>query len=155
MATITTLMACMRIHCSNAATLAVVADLAERFGRRRHRRRGEAGVRPCRRPRRGSAPRRAGTISTSSPERPPRPSAEFRAALPKVRELQWRSQVVFGPACEYIAKEARGVDLVVATASIPSIGVFFLPGEAEVGDLLMRLGRPTLRRSLQRLPASN
>ncbi len=142
MATIATLMACMQIHGSNAAMLAVVGDLAERFGS------AVIGVAA----RQGSA---HVVIRGAGPAAPRRhdlnkfireaaaAEAEFRAALPKVRDLQWRSQVIIGPACEYIANEARGVDLVVATLDSAD-GIFFPSGEAEVGDLLMRLGRPTL-----------
>ena len=69
--------------------------------------------------------------------------AEFRSALGKVPVLGWRSQLTFGPVCEYVANEARGADLVVA-AHDPGDQLFFPSGQAEAGDLLMRLGRPAL-----------
>jgi nucleotide-binding universal stress UspA family protein len=141
LATIATLMACMRID-HNAGMLSVVADLAERFG---------AAVI-------GVAARQASTqviVPGAGPRAPHQhdldkfiveaaaAETEFRAALPKVQDLQWRSQMTFGPVYEHIADEARCVDLVVA--ALGSVDRFFFPsGQAEIGDLLMRLGRPTL-----------
>ncbi len=142
MATITTLMACMRINCSNAAMLTVVADLAERFGAAVigvAAKQGSAQVVD-----RGAGPRAPGRHELDKLIREAATvESEFRVALPKVQDLQWRSQVIFGPASEYIADEARSVDLVVATLDSAD-RIFFPSGEADVGDLLMRLGRPTL-----------
>ena len=142
MATIATLMACMRINASNAGVLAVVADLAARF---------DSTVI-------GVAARQGSThvvVRGAGPRAPRRhdfdkfvqeaaaAESEFRATLAKVQDLQWRSQVIFGPASEYIANEARRVDLVVVTRESAD-GIFSVSGEADVGDLLMRLGRPAL-----------
>ena len=141
MATITTLMACMRTD-HNAGMLAVVADLAGRFGA------AVIGVAA----RQASTP---GIVRGVGPREPDRhdfdkfvdlsaaAEAEFRAALPKVQDLQWRSQMTFGPVYEYVAAESRGADLVVATLDSGE-GIFLPSEQAEVGDLLMRLGRPTV-----------
>ena len=142
MTAIATLMACVRIDRSNSGLLGVVSDLAERFA---------ASVI-------GVAARQAETHRSpmSSGPREPRQhdlakfidqataaEAEFRSALGKVPVLGWRSQLTFGPVCEYVANEARGADLVVA-AHDPGDQLFFPSGQAEAGDLLMRLGRPAL-----------
>lgn len=47
------------------------------------------------------------------------------------------------PAYEFFADEARSADLVVATLE-PSDRIFFPFGEMEIGDLIMRVGRPVL-----------
>jgi nucleotide-binding universal stress UspA family protein len=141
--TIATLMACLRIGSSNAGVLAVSGDIAHRFA---------ASVI-------GVAARQAETpgevVRGAGPRGPRRhdlnkfideaaaAEAEFRAALPKVEDLQWRSQMTFGPVHEYVSNEARGADLVVVALD-PSDRIFFPSGQAEAGDLLMRLGRPAL-----------
>jgi nucleotide-binding universal stress UspA family protein len=68
---------------------------------------------------------------------------EFRAALQDFEAVDWRMQITSGPAYQYVADEARCADLVIA----PIDGrerTFFPSGQAEVGDLLMRLGRPIM-----------
>lgn len=142
MTAIATLMACLRIDRSNSGMLGIVSDLAERF---------TASVI-------GVAARQAETHRSpmNSGPREPRQhdlakfvdqttaaEAEFRSALGKVADLQWRSQLTFGPVYEFVANEARGADLVVV-AHDPGDHIFFPSGQAEAGDLLMRLGRPAL-----------
>ena len=137
-----TLLACLRVDRSNADLLAVVGDVAERFG--------SAVI--------GVAARQASahaTIRSAGPGEPhehdlhkfkERCSAaeeEFRAALSKVGTVEWRTQMTFGPAYEHVANEARAADLVIAP--LDHHDRFLFPsGQAEVGDLLMRLGRPIL-----------
>ena len=139
---LSTLMVCLRVGRSNANVLAVAADIAKRF------RSGIVGVAA----RQASA---TGYVRGAGPFEPqdhdPRKllaqaaeaEQEFRAALSGVESLQWRVQMTFGPAYEYVADEARCADLVIA----PLDGrdrAFFPSGQAEAGDLLMRLGRPIL-----------
>ncbi len=137
-----TLMVCMRVGRPNVEALAVAAGLAERFGSR------IVGV----------AARQISThanVRGAGPFEPhdydPRKFAEqasaaeeeFRTALSGVETLDWRMQMTFGPACEYVADEARCADLVIAPIDVRD-RTFFPSGQAEVGDLLMRLGRPIL-----------
>jgi len=70
--------------------------------------------------------------------------AEFRAALlGRASDLQWRSRMELGPLSAYIANEARSADLVVT--ELDRDGVFSHPStHIDVGDLLMRVGRPVL-----------
>ncbi len=142
MATIATLMACMRINSSNAGMLAVVGDMAQRFAA------AVIGV-AARQPSTYATLRGAGPVEPyrhdldKFVEHAAAAEAEFRAALPKVENLHWRSQMTFGPVGEYVAAEARGADLVVAALD-PGDRIFFPSGQADVGDLLMRLGRPAL-----------
>ena len=137
-----TLLACLRVDRSNADLLAVVGDVAARFG--------SAVI--------GVAARQASIhayIKGAGPGEPPehdlhkfkeRCSAaeqEFRAALSKVETLEWRTQMTFGPAYEHVANEARAADLVIAPLDRHE-RFFFPSGQAEIGDLVMRLGRPIL-----------
>ncbi len=140
--TLSTLMACLRVDRPNADLLAVVGDVAERL---------KCGVI-------GVAAKQASThplLRGAGPFEPPQhdlhkfveqasaAEAEFRAALSRIETLDWRARMTFGPAYEHVADEARAADLVIAPigrhdhVSLPS-------GQAEVGDLLMRLGRPIL-----------
>jgi nucleotide-binding universal stress UspA family protein len=142
LATISILMACMRTDRSNADLLAVVADMARRFS--------AAVV--------GVVARQASmhsAVMAMGPGEPPDRDfekfreraapleAEFRSALSMVEDLQWRSQMTAGPASQHIADEARGVDLIVAAAE-PGERIFVPSPEIDVGDLLMRAGRPVL-----------
>jgi nucleotide-binding universal stress UspA family protein len=142
LATISILMACMRADRSNADLLAVVADIARRFSA------AVVGV-AARQPSIHAA------IMAVGPGEPPDRDlekfrdraaaleAEFRSALSMVEDLRWRSQMTAGPPSQHIADDARGVDLVVAAAET---GERILPPSAEidVGDLLMRAGRPVV-----------
>ena len=142
MATISVLMACMRMDRSNADLLTVVADVARRFSA------AVVGV-AARQPSMRSA------IMAVGPGEPPDRDvekfreraavleAEFRSALSMVEDLQWRSQMTAGPPSEHIANDARGADLIVAAAE-PGGRIFPPSAEIDVGDLLMRAGRPVL-----------
>jgi nucleotide-binding universal stress UspA family protein len=68
---------------------------------------------------------------------------EFRENLARASRLDWRPQLTFGSACEYVAREAGAADLIIAPLARRDRAVF-PSGQAEVGDLLMRLGRPVL-----------
>lgn len=142
LATISILMACMRADTSNAGLLAVVADIAPRFSA------AVVGV-VARQPSMYAA------IMAVGPGEPPDRDlekfreraaaleAEFRSALSMVEDLQWRSQMTAGPPSQHIANDARGVDLIVAAAETGE-RMFPPPPAIDVGDLLMRAGRPVL-----------
>jgi nucleotide-binding universal stress UspA family protein len=142
LATISVLMACMRTDRSNAELLAVVADIARRFSA------AVVGV-AARQPSMHSA------IMAVGPGEPPDRDlekfreraaaleAEFRSALSTVEDLQWRSRMTSGPPSQHIANDARGVDLIVVAAE-PGEGIFPSSPEIDVGDLVMRAGRPVL-----------
>jgi nucleotide-binding universal stress UspA family protein len=142
LATISTLMACMRSDRSNAGLLAVVADMAKLFSA------AVVGV-AARQPSMHSA------IMTTGPGEPPDRDldrfreragvleAEFRSALSMVGDLRWRSEMTAGPPSQHVANEARGVDLILAGAESDG-GMFSPSSEIDVSDVLMRAGRPVL-----------
>ena len=139
---LSTLMACLHLDRSNAGLLAVVGDVAERF---------KCSVI-------GVAVKQAtahADILAAGPHAPHEHNlkrfaehasaaeTEFRAALSKVDNLDWRATMTCGPAYHQVADEARAADLVIA--SVDRHDRSLLPsGEASVGDLLMRVGRPLL-----------
>jgi nucleotide-binding universal stress UspA family protein len=142
LATISVLMACMRTDRSNADLLTVVADVAGRFSAAVV---GTAARQPS---------MRAAIMAVGPGEPPDRDvekfreragalEAEFRSALSIVKDLQWRSQMTAGPPSEHVANDARGADLIVAAAE-PAERIFAPSAEIDVGDLLMRAGRPVL-----------
>jgi nucleotide-binding universal stress UspA family protein len=142
LATISIVMACMRMDRSNAGLLAVAADLARRFSA------AVVGVTA----RQASMHSAIAAIGPAGPperdldqfrERAAVVEAEFRSALPEVEDLQWRSQMTAGPPSRHVAADARGVDLIVAAAE-PGERVFPSSLEIDVSDLLMRAGRPVL-----------
>lgn len=142
LATISTLLACMRTDRSNAELLAVVADLAQRFSA------AVIGVAA----RQLSLHSSIMAIGPGEPrgrefekfqERAAAVEAEFRSALSGVDNLQWRSQMTAGPASEPVASEARAADLII-TAVEPGERMFSPSPEIDVTDLLMRAGRPVL-----------
>ena len=139
---LSTLMTCLRVGRSNAGVLAISADLAKRFGSQII----------------GVAARQASTHGYVRGAGPSAPTdydtrrfvdqaaaaeQEFRAALSELGAMDWRMQMTSGPAYEYVAGEARCADLVVASADSQE-RTLFPSGQAEIGDLLMRLGRPIL-----------
>ncbi len=142
LATISVLMACMRLDRSNAGLLAVVADVAQRFSA------AVIGV-AATQPSMHSAIRAVGPGEPNNRdldrfrERAAALEAEFRSALPMVESLHWRSQMTAGPLSQHIANEARGADLIVAALE-PRERIFMPSHDVEVSDLLMGAGRPVL-----------
>ncbi len=142
MATISILMACMRLDRSNAGLLAVVADVAQRFSA------AVIGV-AVTQPSTHSAIMAAGPGKPYNRdldrfrERSAALEAEFRSALSMVESLHWRSQMTAGPLSHHIANEARSADLIVAALE-PGERIFLPSHDVEVGDLLMGAGRPVL-----------
>ena len=142
MATISILMACMRLDRSNAELLAVVADVAQRFSAAVI---GVAATQP-------SMHSAIMAVGPGEPhdhdldkfrERAAALEAEFRSALSMVESLHWRSQMTAGPLSQHIANEARGADLIVAALE-PGERIFLPSHDVEVSDLLMGAGRPVL-----------
>lgn len=142
LASVSTLLACMRTDRSNAELLEVVADLAQRFSA------AVIGVAA----RQLSLHSSIMAIGPGEPrgrefdkfrERAAAVEVEFRSALSGVDNLQWRSHVAAGPASEPVASEARAADLIVA-AVVPDERMFSPSPEIDVADLLMRAGRPVL-----------
>ncbi len=142
MATISTLLACMRTDRSNAELLAVVADLAQRFSaavigvaaRQLSLRLSMKAIGP-------GEPR--GRDFERFRERAAAAEREFRSALSGTSNLQWRLHVTAGPPSQLAADQARAADLIVAAAE-PGGRVFPPSPEIEVSDLIMRAGRPIL-----------
>ena len=139
---LTSLMACLHLDRPNGAVLAVARDLATRF---------DAAVI-------GVAAKQANMHLSARPAGPTEPhehevrkfresaeaaEREFRQALPETASLAWRAQLTFGPASEFVAHEARAVDLLVISSEAKDHFIF-PSGCAEPGDLLMRAGRPIL-----------
>ncbi len=70
--------------------------------------------------------------------------AEFRAALcTRVENLEWRSMITYAPLADYLAYQARCADLIV-TGVERDRSVFDSSRGADIGDLVMRAGRPVL-----------
>ena len=136
-------MACLRVDRANANLLGVVGDVARRFGAR------VIGV---------AARQAMGHPVHLRPSGPLEPiehdkrkfkdlaahaESEFRAALAGLPRLEWREMFTAGPVHEHIAEQARSADLVVLEIDGDG-GLLNRSGQAAVGDLLMRLGRPVL-----------
>ncbi len=139
---LTSLMACLHLDRPNGAVLAVARDLAGKF---------DAAVI-------GVAAKQANMHLSARPAGPTEPhehevrkfrelaeaaEREFRQAFPETASLAWRAQLTFGPASEFVAHEARAVDLLVISSEAKDHFIF-PSGCAEPGDLLMRAGRPIL-----------
>jgi nucleotide-binding universal stress UspA family protein len=138
----TTLLACLRIDRSNEDLLAVVSDTAQRFGST------VIGLLA----KQASAHVHARVMGPAEPpehdvqafqERASVIEMEFRSALSDIDKLDWRPRLIVGPAFEHVANEARGADLVIASIDRHN-GLLAPSGQADVGDLLMHLGRPLL-----------
>jgi len=70
--------------------------------------------------------------------------AEFNDALrTRVRSLDWRSAVTDEPLSDYLAREARGADLLI-TGVDKNVSVFDRSRHLNIGDLVMQAGRPVL-----------
>jgi len=137
-----TLMVCMRVDRPNAGLLAVVRDVAERFGstvigiavKQVSSHAYIRGAGPC-------EPHQYGLRKFA--ERAAAAEDEFRKALASVDNLEWRTQMTFGPAYEHVANEARIADLVIAP--VDGREKLFSPsGQVEIGDLVKSVGRPVL-----------
>ena len=141
--TFATVMACLRVDHDNANLLGVVGDVARRFGAR------VVGV---------AARQALGHPVHLHPSGPLEPiehdsrkfkdlaaqaESEFRAALGDIKRLEWREMLTAGPVHEHVAEQARSADLVVSGIDGDG-GLSDRSGQARVGDLLMRLGRPVL-----------
>ena len=141
--TLATLMVCLRLEHSNADLLAVTADLAERF------RASVIGV-ATRHPMQfmfsgGLVPEELIEQEANEfKEEVDGLEAEFHnALLGRAGKLQWRAKMELGPLSDYIANEARCADLVIT--DVDRSGSFSHPAtHIDVGDLLMRVGRPVL-----------
>jgi nucleotide-binding universal stress UspA family protein len=137
-----TLLAYLRIDHRNTDLLRVVSAAAQRFGS------SVIGI-VAKQASAHLASRGAGPFEPHQHdlhmfrERAAAAEREFRAALSKVPNLDWRSSLTLGPACEHVANEARSADLVVLPA-VRHDRLHLPSGEADVGDLIMRLGRPAL-----------
>lgn len=141
--TYATLMACLRLGGSNADVLSVAAELAERFQA------SVVGV-ATRQPRQymfAGGPIPEPLVEQEEAEfreEADALGAEFQAALTgRAKRLEWRARIALGPLSEFIAGESRCADLVIV--QFDPGGAFSHPSShIDVGDLLMRLGRPAL-----------
>jgi nucleotide-binding universal stress UspA family protein len=136
-----TLMAHLELGHPNAGLLRVVADLAERFD-------AEAiGVATCH-------PMQvvysegyvAGEFIARDRELRDQEvataEAEFRAALGP-RAGDWRSAITSDPLADYLAREARGADLII-TGVDRAVSLFDNSRHLVIGDFVMHVGRPML-----------
>ena len=136
---LSTLMICLRVGRSNAGVLAISADLAKRSVAN-HGMAARSGLDSWLCPRRGSVRverlRYAQVLDQAAAA-----EQEFRAAL-----SSWRDRLADADdarsAHEYVPPKpgARTCRRIAEATS----GRCFHPGQAEIGDLLMRLGRPIL-----------
>jgi len=138
-----TLMVCMRVGRPNTGLLAVVRDVAERFGST------VIGIAAKQVSTHAACIRGAGPCEPHQhnlrkfADHAAAAEDEFRKALASVDKLEWRTQMTFGPAYEHVSNEARIADLVIAP--VDRHERFFSPsGQAEIGDLLKSVGRPVL-----------
>jgi nucleotide-binding universal stress UspA family protein len=135
-------MACLHLDRSNQSVLAVSRDIAVALGA------SVVGV-AARQADMHLAARAAGPVEPHEPELgkfrrwADEAESEFRAVFPDPANAGWRAQLTFGPAVEFVAREARAADLVVISTE-PKEHFIFPSGCAEPGDLIMRLGRPIL-----------
>jgi len=68
---------------------------------------------------------------------------EFRNAFWNHHEkVDWRSCVTFQPLSDYIAREARGADLLIT--GVTKVAAFSETRHVNAGDLVMQAGRPVL-----------
>jgi len=136
-----TLMVCLQLDRANTALLNIVGGIAERF------RASVIGIAACQ-------PMRslyndcyvpADLIEQERDEITKNVKAaesEFRTTLQtRVSDIQFRSMMVLDPLCDYVANEARCADLVITNMNRGSL---FDQRDVNVGDLIMRVGRPVL-----------
>lgn len=69
---------------------------------------------------------------------------QFRTLLAgRVSDLEWRSIITYGPLADYIAAQAAGADLVITRKDMGA-SLFDETRRTNIGDLVMRAGRPVL-----------
>src|SRR5476651_1575338 len=141
--TYSTLMVHLDIGSSNAGRLQVAGDLADRFHASVV---GIAGAQPM------QVVYSDGYVSGEMIEDDVEEKekeiaaaeAEFRGAFQKrTNALEWRSVVTLDPLSDFIACEARSADFVI-TGVDHNKSVFDSSRHVELGDLVMRIGRPVL-----------
>ena len=138
-----TLMVHLELDGRNAGLLEIAADLADKFGAR------VLGIAACQ-------PFQmmydegltAGDVMIADRAEITRESAaaeaEFRQALKgRVKSVEFRSGITYGPLASYIAEEARAADLIITR---PDKGGSLLDNtrRVKVGDLALEAGRPLL-----------
>jgi nucleotide-binding universal stress UspA family protein len=137
------IMAHLELGHSNADLLGLVGDLAQRFDA------GVTGIAVCQPMQivysEGYVP--ADIIVEDREQREKELStaeAEFRDVLQtRVARLEWRSAVTPDALPEYLAREARGADLLI-TGVDRNQSVFDHSRHVSVGDVVMHIGRPVL-----------
>ena len=141
--TYATLMVHLEIGRSNAGLLQVAGDLARRFNA------GVIGIAACQPM---QIPYGDGYVSPDLVEQDFKKvgeeiaaaKAEFHDALgARVGRSEWRSTVTLDPLPGYLAHEARSADLVV-TGVDRNASLFDMSRHLDIGDLVMRVGRPVL-----------
>ena len=71
-------------------------------------------------------------------------AAQFHTALqPRARHIEWRSAITYGSLAEYIADQARAADLIITGKDLGA-NLLDESRRVNVGDLVMRAGRPVL-----------
>jgi nucleotide-binding universal stress UspA family protein len=140
--TYATLMVHLQLRRSNAGLLRIAGDLAERF---------DASVIGITAGRPMQVAFNEGYVPQDLVEKDreeieneiKQAEAEFRSTLQtSVRTLEWRSTVTYAPLADYLAREARGADLVMMGAG--SSGMFDGSRRVYAGDFIMQAGRPVL-----------
>ena len=141
--TYSTLMVHLDVGSSNAGRLRVAGDLADRFGASVV---GIAAAQPM------QVVYADGYVSGGIIEDDVKAKekeiaaaeAEFRSAFQKrTNALEWRSAITLDPLSDFIACEARSTDFVI-TGVDHNKSVFDTSRHVELGDLVMRIGRPVL-----------
>jgi nucleotide-binding universal stress UspA family protein len=141
--TYATLMVHLDVGSSNAVRLQVAGDLADRFGT------GVVGIAGCQPMQLAYAD---GYVSGEMVEDDLKAKekgiaaaeAEFRSAFQKrTNALEWRSAITLDPLSDFIACEARSADFVI-TGIDHNRSLFDTSRHVELGDLVMRIGRPVL-----------
>ena len=136
-----TLMVCLQLERSNTALLNIVGSIAERF------RASVIGVAACQ-PMRSLYGDRYVSAELIEQERDEikknikAAELEFRTTLQaRAHDIRFRSMMALDPLSDYVANEARSADLVVMNMNWDSL---FDQRDVNVGDLIMRVGRPVL-----------
>lgn len=137
------LMVHLELGAENDGVLAIAADLARRFNAR------VIGIAACQ-PMQALYPEgfTAGDVIAADWDEINRELAaaerQFRKALEgRAHGLQWRSTVTYAPLADFLAEEARAADLIITARDIgPSL--LDETRRVNIGDLVMRAGRPVL-----------